>query len=68
VLAKGTAEVTIGDSVAIMQPSASMFVPTETRHRIANVGTDDVVVIEVQFGELLSEDDIVRFDDVYGRA
>jgi len=51
-----------------MQPSASMFVPTETRHRIANVGTDDVVVIEVQFGELLSEDDIVRFDDVYGRA
>jgi len=68
VLAKGTAEVTIGDSVAIMQPSASMFVPAETRHRIANVGTDDVVVIEVQFGELLSEDDIVRFDDVYGRA
>ncbi|TAM49603.1 MAG: hypothetical protein EPN57_24380 [Paraburkholderia sp.] len=39
-----------------------------TRHRIANTGTDDLIVIEVQFGQLLSEDDIVRFDDIYGRG
>lgn len=68
IVVKGIAEATIGNSVATLQPRASLFIPIGTRHRIANTGTDDLIVIEVQFGELLSEDDIVRFDDIYGRG
>ena len=46
----------------------STYIPVETRHRLENPGTAPLVMIEVQCGDYLGEDDIVRFDDKYGRT
>ena len=48
--------------------NARIFIPIETMHRLENPGADPLVLIEVQCGDYLGEDDIVRFDDKYGRA
>ena len=68
VVVKGMAEAILGERVTRLRAPASTFIRAGTRHRIANIGSDDLIVVEVQFGELLSEDDIVRFEDAYGRA
>jgi mannose-6-phosphate isomerase-like protein (cupin superfamily) len=47
---------------------SSIVIPIECKHRIENIGTCDLVFIEVQLGSYFGEDDIVRIDDVYGRA
>ncbi|MEX2365108.1 MAG: mannose-1-phosphate guanylyltransferase/mannose-6-phosphate isomerase [Pseudohongiellaceae bacterium] len=67
VVVKGTARVTRGEEVFTLQENESTYIPVETRHRLENPGTRDVVLIEVQCGSYLGEDDIVRFDDNYGR-
>ena len=64
----GTAEVTIGDSVKLLTENESIYVPLGIKHRIRNPGTIPLVFIEVQTGAYLGEDDIVRFQDNYGRA
>jgi mannose-1-phosphate guanylyltransferase/mannose-6-phosphate isomerase len=64
----GTARVTIGDSVRMLKPNESAFVPLGTVHRLENPGRVPVHLIEVQCGDYLGEDDIVRVEDVYGRA
>ncbi|MGI9510784.1 MAG: phosphomannose isomerase type II C-terminal cupin domain [Geminicoccaceae bacterium] len=66
-IVEGTASVTCGDDRKTMDVGAHVFIPVETAHRIENPGTVDVVFIEVQQGEHLDEDDIVRLEDVYGR-
>ena len=63
----GEATVTIGESVKAMTPGQSTDIPQGERHRLENFGDADVEVIEVQFGDYLGEDDIVRYDDVYKR-
>ena len=68
VVVRGQAEVTRGDKQFTLRPDESTYIPVGTRHRLANPGPEPLVVIEVQVGETLSEDDIVRFDDRYGRA
>jgi mannose-1-phosphate guanylyltransferase len=45
-----------------------MYIPAGSRHRLQNPGVMNLVMIEVQVGEYLEEDDIVRFEDVYGRC
>jgi mannose-1-phosphate guanylyltransferase/mannose-6-phosphate isomerase len=68
VVVAGIARVTLGDAVfALMAGEATRIAPGET-HRVENEGVDDVIFIEVQTGSLLSEDDIERLDDHYGRA
>jgi mannose-6-phosphate isomerase-like protein (cupin superfamily) len=68
VVVAGMATVTRGDTVfALAAGEAARIAPGEA-HRIANQGADDVVFIEVQTGSLLSEDDIERLDDDYGRV
>ena len=68
VVVAGVARVTRGDTVfALAAGEAARIAPGEA-HRVANQGADDVVFIEVQTGSLLSEDDIERLDDDYGRA
>jgi mannose-1-phosphate guanylyltransferase/mannose-6-phosphate isomerase len=67
VVVKGRAEVTIGDKVSILEENQSVYIPLGTTHRLANPGTEPLSIIEVQSGAYLGEDDIVRFDDVYGR-
>jgi mannose-1-phosphate guanylyltransferase/mannose-6-phosphate isomerase len=67
VVVQGTARVTRGDDVFDIGPSESTFIPVETRHRLENPGQELLAIIEVQCGDYLGEDDIVRFDDRYGR-
>lgn len=68
IVVSGTAEVTNGDNVFLVRKNESTYVPAGNRHRLLNPGVMDLVMIEVQSGDYLEEDDIVRFDDVYGRA
>ena len=68
VVVSGTALVTVGGREQYVHENESAFVPKSTQHRLANPGTVPLEIIEVQNGEYLGEDDIVRFEDVYGRA
>jgi len=67
VVVRGTAEVTVDDAVQNIHENESIYIPIGSRHRLANPGKIDLELIEVQVGSYLGEDDIVRFDDVYGR-
>jgi len=67
VVVDGCAEVTIEDAVCTLEANQSIYVPAGSKHRLANRSSDPVVLIEVQTGAYLGEDDIERFDDVYGR-
>jgi mannose-1-phosphate guanylyltransferase len=67
VVVRGTAEVTRDDAVFAVGANESTFIPVRTRHRLANRTELPLVMIEVQCGDYLGEDDIVRFDDQYGR-
>ena len=64
----GEARVTVGDKVFALTANQSTHIPAATRHRIENPSDEPVVFIEVQYGDYLGEDDIVRFDDRYGRG
>lgn len=68
VVVKGEAEVTCGDKVFTLAVNQSAYIPPQTRHRLENNGDEPVRLIEVQCGEYLEEDDIVRFEDRYGRS
>ena len=68
VVVSGTAEVLLDGDVHLVGPGESIDVPTGARHRCANGGDDDLVFVEVQLGDYFGEDDIVRYDDDYGRA
>ncbi len=63
----GTAEITIGDKVLTLAENQSTYIPLGQVHRLANPGTIPLEIIEVQSGSYLGEDDIVRFEDNYGR-
>ncbi|MBX3489189.1 mannose-1-phosphate guanylyltransferase/mannose-6-phosphate isomerase [Parvibaculum sp.] len=67
VVVKGRAQVTVGDAVSMLEENQSVYIPIETKHRLENPGSEPLSIIEVQSGAYLGEDDIVRFDDVYGR-
>ncbi len=68
VVVAGVAQVTRGDAVFALGAGETVHIAPGEAHRVANRGTDDVVFIEVQTGSLLSEDDIERLDDDYGRT
>lgn len=68
IVIKGTAKVTLGDEVLYVHENESVYIPKSTLHRLENPGKVPLEIIEVQNGEYLEEDDIVRFDDVYGRG
>ena len=68
VVVKGTAEVTNGDKVLLLSENESTYIPLGHVHRLANPGKVPLEIIEVQSGSYLGEDDIVRFEDTYGRA
>ena len=67
VIVSGEAHVTRGDEHLVLGPDESTYIPIGMEHRLANQGAVPLEVIEVQSGSYLGEDDIVRFDDVYGR-
>jgi len=67
VVVAGTAKVTRGDEVFIVTENESMFIPVGVVHTLENPGKVPLEVIEIQSGTYLGSDDIVRFDDKYGR-
>ncbi|MEP6875020.1 MAG: mannose-1-phosphate guanylyltransferase/mannose-6-phosphate isomerase [Burkholderiales bacterium] len=68
IVVSGTAEVTNGDQVILLSENQSTYIPLGTTHRLANPGKVPLEIIEVQSGSYLGEDDIVRFEDTYGRS
>ena len=68
IVVKGTARVTCGEKVFLLTEDQSTYIPLGTTHRVENPGKVPLEIIEVQSGPYLGEDDIVRFEDVYGRT
>jgi mannose-1-phosphate guanylyltransferase / mannose-6-phosphate isomerase len=68
IVVSGTAKVTNDEKVFLVSANESTYIPIGTKHRLENPGVLDLVMIEVQCGDYLGEDDIVRFSDVYGRV
>jgi mannose-1-phosphate guanylyltransferase/mannose-6-phosphate isomerase len=68
VVVAGVAKVTRGEDTFLVEANGSTYIPVETKHRLENPVADPLVMIEVQCGDYLGEDDIVRFDDKYGRV
>jgi len=67
IVVEGTAKVTIEDEVKLVTEGQSVYVPLGAKHRMANTGKLPMVLIEVQIGTYLGEDDIMRYEDVYAR-
>ena len=68
IVVKGTAEITNGDQVMLLTENQSTYIPLGVTHRLSNPGRVPLELIEVQSGSYLGEDDIVRFEDTYGRT
>ena len=64
----GTAKVTNGDATFLLSENESTYIPVGAVHALENPGKVELEIIEVQSGSYLGEDDIVRFDDKYGRS
>jgi mannose-1-phosphate guanylyltransferase/mannose-6-phosphate isomerase len=67
VVVRGTAQVTRDQDIFLLSENQSTFIPLGIVHRLKNPGTIPLEIIEVQSGTYLGEDDIVRFEDSYGR-
>jgi mannose-1-phosphate guanylyltransferase/mannose-6-phosphate isomerase len=67
IVVKGTARITRGDETLVLSENQSTYIPLGVKHRLENPGLIPLELIEVQSGAYLGEDDIVRFDDKYGR-
>lgn len=68
IVVQGTAKVTVDDSVRLVTENESIYIPLGAVHRMENPGKVDMVLIEVQTGSYLGEDDIIRYEDVYARG
>jgi len=67
IIVEGIAKVEIDDRKTLLKKNESIYVPQCSKHRLSNPGKNLLIIIEVQNGEYLGEDDIVRFEDIYGR-
>ena len=68
VVIKGNAVVTLEDKDIPRNPNEAIFIPAGAKHRISNIGEEDVIFIEVQTGTYLGEDDIIRYEDDFNRV
>ena len=68
IVVKGTAKVEVNEKVYLLSQNESTYIPLGSKHRLSNPGTKPLILIEVQSGDYLGEDDIVRFEDNYGRS
>jgi len=68
VVVRGTGTLTLDDQESHVSPGQAVQVPVGMKHRLRNTGTEDLVFIEVQWGEYFGEDDIVRLEDDYNRS
>lgn len=67
IMMQGEAVVQRGEEQMRLRAGDGVLIPGNVRHRLANESAQEIMLLEIQFGELLSEDDIERFDDDYGR-
>ena len=67
IVVNGTAQVEINNNKKILNENQSTYIPLGSKHRLSNPGEIPLILIEVQSGSYLGEDDIVRFEDKYGR-
>ncbi len=65
---EGTATITVDTKVVDMKRGGAVDIPLGAKHRLENLHKGEVTIIEVQFGDYLGEDDIVRYDDIYART
>ena len=68
IVVEGTARVTVGDTITLMTENQSVYIPLGATHRLENPGKIEMILIEVQTGTYLGEDDIIRYEDVYSRG
>ena len=68
IVVQGTAKVTIDDEVKLVTENQSVYIPLGAVHRMENPGKVEMVLIEVQTGSYLGEDDIIRYEDIYARS
>jgi len=68
VVVSGRARVTRGEDLLVLEANQSTYIPVGVKHRLENIGIGPLELIEVQSGDYLGEDDIVRFEDAYGRG
>jgi mannose-6-phosphate isomerase len=68
IVVAGTPQITIDDLVKIYAVNDHVFIPLNSPHRIENFAAVSAIIIEVQIGPYLGEDDIIRLDDIYGRV
>ena len=67
VVIQGEVQVTVGEDINTFKRNESVYIPLETKHRLENFSETAAMIVEVQIGDYLGEDDIVRYDDIYGR-
>ena len=67
VVVKGTATISIEKTIKTLDSNESVFIPKKTKHRLINNKKEDLIIIEVQYGNILQEDDIIRYEDIYNR-
>ena len=68
VIVEGRAEVTINDNITTLEPNQGTYIPSKTKHRLANNYDKNLILIEVWYGKNLDEEDITRYEDIYNRA
>ncbi len=68
VIVEGIAKVQVNEEIKYLSKNESVYIPIKSKHRLSNPGETPLVLIEVQTGSYLGEDDIIRFDDIYGRT
>ena len=68
VIVEGRAEVTINDSITTLEANQSTYIPSGTKHRLANNHDKNLILIEVWYGDSLDEEDITRYEDIYNRV
>ena len=67
VIVQGEAEVTINNDIKVLSSNENIFIPLQAKHRLANNSSEDLILIEIWYGDNLNEEDIFRYEDIYNR-
>ena len=68
IIVEGRAEVNINGNITTLETNQSTYIPSKAKHRLANNHDKNLIIIEVWYGEILNEEDITRYEDIYNRV
>ena len=68
IIVEGRAEVNINGNITTLETNQSTYIPSKTKHRLANNHDKNLIIIEVWYGAILNEEDITRYEDIYNRV